>query len=270
PSAFAQMSLIKDARLSTFATIPDGTETEGTILVARDNFARSLLFEAGNHWSVVDQYNATGTDDKVAALAAVDLDGDQTREILLLNATDGRLEILKGTPGEVYKPDRQIEIGKWNQVGHLKMLAAPLTGDKTPTLLIFDADKFALLPLSANNVETGAWRCEKQFSYETHINEGSYARLVCGDMNSDNIADLVMVEYKKKHLEILSFSKGDTKNVPVPGLRFRIFEEKSFQDAPAKTGVEPRELQIADVTGDGAADLVTIIHDRIIVYPQDY
>jgi len=33
--------------------------------------------------------------------------------------------------------------------------------------------------------------------------------------------------------------------------------------------VEPRELRIADVTGDGKNDLVTIVHDRIIIYPQD-
>ncbi|MBN1817497.1 MAG: VCBS repeat-containing protein [Sedimentisphaerales bacterium] len=271
PSAFAQMSLIKDARLSTFAPLPDGKEGEGTILVARDNFARSLLFEGGNHWSVIEQFNAARTDDKVAALAAIDLDGDQTREILLLNASDGRLEILKGAPGSMYTLDRQIEIGKWNQTGHLKMLAAPLLGDTTPTLLVFDADKFALLPLSDSRHNTEAWRIQKQFSYETRIRDGAYARLACGDINSDDVADLVMVEYKKKHLEILTFRNGDTEKTPVPGLRFRMFEEKSFQEeSPAQNIVEPRELLIADVTGDGAADLVTIIHDRIIVYPQDF
>lgn len=33
--------------------------------------------------------------------------------------------------------------------------------------------------------------------------------------------------------------------------------------------VEPSELAIADVTGDGKNDIVTITHDRIIIYPQD-
>ena len=37
----------------------------------------------------------------------------------------------------------------------------------------------------------------------------------------------------------------------------------------SKASVEPRELEVADVTGDGKNDLVTIIHDRIIIYPQD-
>ena len=32
---------------------------------------------------------------------------------------------------------------------------------------------------------------------------------------------------------------------------------------------EPREMLIDDVTGDGAPDIVTIMHDRIVIYPQD-
>jgi hypothetical protein len=54
-------------------------------------------------------------------------------------------------------------------------------------------------------------------------------------------------------------------------MRFKIFEEKSYRGerGAAKSGVEPRELIVADVTGDGKNDLVTIIHDRIIIYPQD-
>jgi hypothetical protein len=54
-------------------------------------------------------------------------------------------------------------------------------------------------------------------------------------------------------------------------MRFRIFEQKSYRNAKArsKVSVEPRELTVADVTGDGRNDLVTVIHDRIIIYPQD-
>ena len=54
-------------------------------------------------------------------------------------------------------------------------------------------------------------------------------------------------------------------------MRFKVFEQKSYREAKAhaKSGVEPRELKIADVTGDKKNDLVTIIHDRMIVYPQD-
>ena len=31
---------------------------------------------------------------------------------------------------------------------------------------------------------------------------------------------------------------------------------------------EPREARLGDVTGDGLQDLVQIVHDRILIYPQ--
>ncbi|GAI34529.1 unnamed protein product, partial [marine sediment metagenome] len=57
---------------------------------------------------------------------------------------------------------------------------------------------------------------------------------------------------------------------PIPAMRFKIFEQKSYRDKGSpKPNVEPRELKVADVTNDGKDDLVTVIHDRIIIYPQD-
>jgi hypothetical protein len=54
----------------------------------------------------------------------------------------------------------------------------------------------------------------------------------------------------------------------VPANRWQVFEERSFRgrrgDQP-----EPREGLIVDVTGDGKNDLVVIVHDRVLVYPQE-
>jgi hypothetical protein len=77
-----------------------------------------------------------------------------------------------------------------------------------------------------------------------------------------------MVEYNRNHIEILAL---DNDMKPVPAMRFKIFEQKSYRDGKerARISVEPRELKVADVTGDGKNDLVTVIHDRVIIYPQD-
>ena len=90
--------------------------------------------------------------------------------------------------------------------------------------------------------------------------------MTSGDINGDGKPDIVMVEYKNNHIEILAL---DSDNKPVPAMRFKIFEEKSYREKREKASVEPREMKVADVTGDGKNDLVTVIHDRIIIYPQD-
>jgi len=53
----------------------------------------------------------------------------------------------------------------------------------------------------------------------------------------------------------------------VPITRFKVFESRLFQ------GGEPREFEpsialIADLTGDGADDVVLLCHDRVLLYPQ--
>jgi len=109
---------------------------------------------------------------------------------------------------------------------------------------------------------------EQQFSYETKIKDGVYGNLIAGDINSDGRDDIIMVEYNRNYIEILAL---DNELKPIPAMRFKVFEQKSFRNTErhGKSSVEPRELKIADVTGDDKNDLVTIIHDRIIIYPQD-
>jgi hypothetical protein len=54
----------------------------------------------------------------------------------------------------------------------------------------------------------------------------------------------------------------------VPANRWPVFEERTFRnrrtDAP-----EPREAIIADFTGDGKNDLIIMVHDRLLLYPQE-
>ena len=50
-------------------------------------------------------------------------------------------------------------------------------------------------------------------------------------------------------------------------MAFKIFERKSSRNVSDL--VEPRDLGLGDVDGDTRADLVFIVHDRVIVYRQD-
>ncbi|MHC4432773.1 MAG: FG-GAP repeat domain-containing protein [Planctomycetota bacterium] len=269
-SAKSQGSLIKEASPRSIALADVDGKAGTELLVAQKSFARSLVFSEGQNWSVVDQYNAgKSTESEISAVAAFAIDGDDPADrpaILLLDGRSGRLQILRAGSDKTYRLDKQVDVGKWNTAAHLKMLFAPLTGSETKSLMLFDSEKFAILtpPASGNIAEHLAQR----FSYETKIKDAAYGNLAAGDINSDGRTDIVMVDYKRNHIEILALNAGK----PLAAMRFKVFEQKSYRAAKnrPKVSVEPRELEIADVTGDGKNDLVTVIHDRIIVYPQDY
>jgi len=265
----AQASLIKDASLSSMAVADVDGRAGEELLIAQKNFARSLVFAGGQSWSIVDQYNAKGTDDSITAVAAFDIEQMSCQgrpAILLLDGQKGQLQMLKVGEDKTYRFEKEVSVGKWNAVMHLKMLFAPLTGGEVKNILLFDNDKFALItPASGGGILR---RLEQQFSYETKIKDGVYGNLTVGDINSDGLADIIMVEYKRNHIEILAL---DSDMKPIPAMRFKIFEQKSYREdqKQSRVAVEPRELKVADVTGDGKNDLVTVIHDRIIIYPQD-
>ncbi len=280
----AQASLIKDASLRSIALANVDSKAGKELLVAQKNFARSLVFSDGRRWSVVDQYNAKSTDNQISAVAAFDIYRDPARRepgeslegpgkaepqsrpaILLLDGRKGQLQILKTGNDKTYRVEKQLDVGKWNAAVHLKMLFAPLTGNEAKSLLLFDSGKFALI---AGPSGSGVTRhLEQSFNYETKIKDGIYGNLTAGDINHDGRTDIIMVEGRRNHIEILALDAGLK---PIPAMRFKIFEQKSYRDkGRPKPNVEPRELKVADVTNDGKDDLVTVIHDRIIIYPQD-
>jgi len=264
----AQASLIKDASRRSIAVADVDGQRGRELLVAQKNFARSLVFADGQSWSIIDQYNAKSTENKISAVAAFDIDGESLQArpaILLLDGQKGQLQILKASDDKTYRFEKELNVGQWDTAAHLKMLFTPLTGSEAKNILLFDSEKFALVtPPSDSEV---LHHLEQQFSYETKIKDGIYGNLTAGDINSDGQADIIMVEYKRSHIEILAL---DSQAKPTPAMRFKVFEQKGHRDENrGKSNVEPRELKIADVTGDGKDDLVTVIHDRIIIYPQD-
>jgi len=265
----AQSSLIKDASLRSIALADvDGNPGE-ELLVAQKNFARSLVFSEGRTWSVIDQYNADSPESQISAVGAFEIGNESPTDataIFLLDGQKGRVQMLKAGGDKTYRLEKQLDVGTWSSVAHLKMLHAPLTGGRAESLLLFDSGKFALItPPSSGST---ARHLDQQFGYETRIKDGLYGNLTAGDINSDGRTDIIMVEHARNHIEILALG-AEAK--PIPAMRFKIFEQKSYRASKprSKAGPEPRELTVADVTGDGKDDLVTVIHDRIIIYPQD-
>lgn len=267
-SPSAQSSLIRDASPSSIA-LADLDKTAGDeLLIAQNNFARSLVFADSLNWRVLDQYNAKSTENRISAVSAFYLSGlglTDKPAIVLLDTTKGQLQILKPDEDETYRFEKQVDVGRWNSAPHLKMLYESISGTPVRSIILFDSEKFAVITPASEEYKVR--RLEQRFSYETKIRDGVYGLFAVGDINSDERTDIIMLEYKGSHIEILALNP---EYQPIPAMRFKIFEEKSYREAEKRqASVEPREMRISDVTGDGKKDLVILIHDRVIIYPQD-
>jgi hypothetical protein len=86
-----------------------------------------------------------------------------------------------------------------------------------------------------------------------------------GDLNGNGRKDLVFMETAKNYLDLVTFN---SKHKLVPADRWQVFEQHTFR-GNSDSMPEPREAVIADVTGDKKNDLIVLVHDRILVYPQE-
>jgi len=111
-----------------------------------------------------------------------------------------------------------------------------------------------------------AWDFAELDGYETPIKGARLTDVVSGDLNQDGRKDLVFLETEKNHLDVVVF---DRNNQLVPITRWQVFEERTFRGRRGGDQPEPREALIIDVTGDKKNDLVVLVHDRVLVYPQE-
>jgi hypothetical protein len=231
-------------------------ESVPTILVSQDNFARRLERGDDGMWRVADQYNASEGSAKVAGAALVDLDGKPGTEVVLVDTGIRKLRVLRKEK-ELYRPWKEIELGSFP---YDSLRVADLNGDGRPDLLLIGRGRFAVL-YAGKSVPA----LNELATYETKLQKTFFSDAVAGDLTGNGRQDIAMIDTQSHYVEVLSVDK---QNRPHHAFHFKVFEEKSFAEG-REGGTEPRESAIADVTGDGRADLILLVHDRVLVYPQD-
>jgi hypothetical protein len=118
----------------------------------------------------------------------------------------------------------------------------------------------AWLPLAGD-----VWELAKLDDYDTPIKDGYLNDLIAGDLTGGGRKQLIFMETAKNYLDLVTFDKN---RKLVPGDRWQVFESHTFRGAQNAIP-EPRECAVADVTGDKKNDLIVLVHDRILVYPQE-
>lgn len=237
-------------------SIEMGQLSEPALLVAQGTFARSLKLDENNRWQVRDQFNSLESNTKLKGVTTLDLDGQPGNELVLVDVGLGKLRIYRREK-ETYTPWREVDIGKFP---YKSIAVADLNNDRHDDLVLFGTGRFGVLYSGQTDFEL-----EEIASFESAQKDAYLMDLVAGDLNGDGRSDIAILEAENHTIQLVTRTADGSLKL---ALSFKIFEEKRFHER-SKGGVQPREGLIADVTGDGRADLVLLAHDRILVYPQD-
>jgi hypothetical protein len=219
------------------------------LLVADRNYVRALRFDPDSGWRVVAQMNADGASKLVSVavlgdrIVAADREG---RRLLVFEQAGSGWMVAEDLPVRGLVPE-SIEQGPFHGVA----------GEDD--LLLVGRDAFAVVRLEGDRprlVETTSWRPNDKRTVPHELG--------IGDVNGDDHLDVVALDAGRQAAIIMSLSD---RGRLVPMTDFTVFETKIFSGGEPRE-YEPREVIVADVTGDGAADLVMVAHDRILVMPQ--
>lgn len=238
------------------------------MLLAQKNFVRAVVltkdetrpaFDGSPMWSlkVKDQINGSSSDSEIVGASALSGGEDSPASIFLLDKSKKALTLCTQDENGVWTVTRNLEI----PVSQFSRLQSIGLGSQPPNCI-------ALIGLNAVSwmpLEGETWAIEPLAGYETQIKDGWLMDVVAGDLNQDHRKDLVFLEGVNNHIDLVQFEPPHELK---SSLQWRVFEKHTFRNRREMT-VEPREAVVADFTNDGKNDLAIVVHDRVLLYPQE-
>ena len=237
------------------------------LLLAQRNFLRAVVLEpdaAGSgrnntNWNfrVREQINGAGSNARLVAAAPIPLGTNAAAFLALLDAERRAVSLCQRNAAGVWEVARNVPLPVWDFAA---LQTLPGSGTNLATLAFLGPSATARL-----RFEGDTWELNELDSYETPIKDGRLTDVIPGDLNGDGRKDLVFLETGKNYVDLVEFS---AEKKLLPGNRWPVFEERTFRNRRSDFP-EPREAVIADVTGDGKNDLLLLVHDRVLLYPQE-
>ncbi len=227
------------------------------VVLSADGANRSATNQGGWTFKVKEQINGAAGNSRLISAAAVPNCTNATSSLFLLDAERKALTLCE-----------RDRAGVWQVVRNIQLPVSDFTSLQPVALGSTNINSVALLGLNAvacQPLEGQIWELTESDGYETPIKDGHLNDVVSGDLDNDGRKDLVFLETARNYLDLVIF---DAKHKLIPANRWQVFEEKSFRGRRSELP-EPREAAVADVTGDKKNDLVVLVHDRILVYPQE-
>jgi hypothetical protein len=237
------------------------------LLLPQKNFIRAVVLEQEKKnedstnqpsWTfeVKDQINGAANDSQIVGAVAVKNGDHPTPSIFLLDAEHQQLTLCERDTNGVWQIIRNIElpVADFNRIQ-----SVDLGGTDTKSITFLGQNSVAWMPLSGD-----VYNYVALDGYDTPIKDGYLNDVTAGDLNHDGRKELVFLETAKNYLDIVGFNSHKKL---VPFELWQVFEQHTFRNS-SDTLPEPREAVISDVTGDKKNDLILVVHDRLLVYPE--
>lgn len=235
------------------------------LLLTQRNFLRAVVLKReaqsqnSGAWvfSVKEQINGASSNSKLVAAAVVPNCTNAVSSLFLLDAEQKTLTLCERDASGVFQVVRNLPL----PVSDFTALQPLALAGPTPNAVAFlGLNCTAWLPLNGS-----AWELKELDGYETPIRDGHLNDVVSGDLDNDGRKDLVFLETARNYLDLVIF---DANHKLIPANRWQVFEERTFHGRRSDLP-EPREAVVADLTGHKKNDLVVLVHDRILLYPQE-
>lgn len=272
----------KDATFEEFDVAPPGgtvdqpwlsvADVDGDgkteLLMTQKNFLRAVVLKpeatsqsstnkAGWVFHVKEQINGAASNSRLIGATAIPRGTNTVPSLFLLDAERKALTLCERDAAGVWQVIRNVAL----PVADFASLQSVAWGaDKVKSVAFLGLNAVAWMPLAGD-----IWEYTSLDDYETPIKDGFLNDMVSGDLDNDGRKDLVFMETGKNHVDLVIFDKN---HKLVPGDRWQVFEQKTFRGRGGDS-TEPREAVVADLTGDGKNDLAVVVHDRILLYPQE-
>jgi len=238
------------------------------LLLPQKNFVRAVVLEQQTRttgparqtdwvFRVKDQINGAADDSRIVGATAVRNGTNGTPAIFLLDAEHKQLTLCERDAAGVWRVSRNVELPV---ADFANLQSVALGGTNIQSVVFLGQNAVGWLPLAGE-----LWELTALDGYDTPIKDGFLNDVVAGDLNHSGRKDLAFLETAKNYIDLVTF---DAHHKLVPANRWQVFEQHTFR-GHTDALPEPREAIVIDVTGDKKDDLIVLVHDRILVYPQE-
>jgi len=204
---------------------------------------------------VLDQFNSRSGNDRLAIPHLRDVNRDGEPELLLYDEKAKGFQVLERDEAGIFRYARSIDFGEFNPLG----LLYPLTGSEETIVTLGNN-------VLVRSAYADPWEeLEMMSSYESDLANVVYNDVAVADFNRDGDPEIVLIDGQNNVLEILAWSAPDDWQSL---LHFNVFEEDLHYGGRTGAPLEPREILLGDFSSDGREDIVLLVHDRLLFYPQ--